>query len=133
MNRSGLAIEAIRAKIVSYHRAEPEHCELAHRGQIDTCAHPFRRNSRDGRIAQYSLDFVAQDCFAFMMRSPHDILAGLWKLTDGEPAALDSVKLTGEEPVLPSSFRVAAAAQVPIAASALAAAEIWKLRGGEAQ
>jgi crotonobetainyl-CoA:carnitine CoA-transferase CaiB-like acyl-CoA transferase len=67
------------------------------------------------------------------MQTPHDILADLWKLTAGEPAALDSVKLTGEEPVLPSSFRVAAAAQVPIAASALAAAEIWKLRGGEAQ
>ena len=67
------------------------------------------------------------------MQTPHDTLADLWKLTGGEPAALDAVKLTGEEPVLPSSFRVAAAAQVPIAASALAAAEIWKLRGGEAQ
>jgi crotonobetainyl-CoA:carnitine CoA-transferase CaiB-like acyl-CoA transferase len=67
------------------------------------------------------------------MQTPHDILAYLWKLAGGEPAALDSVKLTGEEPVLPSSFRVAAAAQVPIAASGLAAAEIWKLRSGEAQ
>ena len=67
------------------------------------------------------------------MQTLHDILADLWKLTGGEPAALDAVTLTGEEPVLPSSFRVAAAAQVPIAASALAAAEIWKLRGGEAQ
>lgn len=67
------------------------------------------------------------------MQTPHDILADLWKLAGGEAAALDAVSLTGEEPVLPSSFRVAAASQVPIAASALAAAEIWKLRSGEAQ
>src|SRR6185312_1007808 len=67
------------------------------------------------------------------MQTPHDILADLWKLAGGESAALDAVRLTGEEPVLPSSFRVAAAAQVPIAASGLAAAEIRKLRSGEAQ
>jgi crotonobetainyl-CoA:carnitine CoA-transferase CaiB-like acyl-CoA transferase len=68
-----------------------------------------------------------------MMRSPREILIDLWRTASGEASALDAVTLTGEEPVLPSSFRVAAAAQVPIAASALAAAEIWKLRGGEAQ
>src|SRR5690348_13559030 len=67
------------------------------------------------------------------MQSPREILAGLWRLAGGAPSALDAVTLTGTEPILPSSFRVAAAAQVPIAASALAAAEIWKLRGGEAQ
>ena len=61
------------------------------------------------------------------MQTPHDILADLWTLAGGAPAALDAVTLTGEEPVLPSSFRVAAAAQVPIAASALAAAEIGKI------
>ena len=43
------------------------------------------------------------------------------------------VTLTGEEPQLPSSFRVAAAAQASVAATGLAAAEIWKLRSGEAQ
>jgi crotonobetainyl-CoA:carnitine CoA-transferase CaiB-like acyl-CoA transferase len=67
------------------------------------------------------------------MQTPHDILTDLWKLAGGEVSALDAVRLTGEEPVLPSSFRVAAAAQAPIAASALAAAEIWRLRSGEAQ
>jgi crotonobetainyl-CoA:carnitine CoA-transferase CaiB-like acyl-CoA transferase len=67
------------------------------------------------------------------MQSPRDILADLWKLAGGDPAALDSVTLAGEEPILPSSFRVAAAAQASIAASGLAAAEIWKLRGGEQQ
>ncbi len=67
------------------------------------------------------------------MQTPREILADLWKLAGGAPAALDAVRLTGEEPVLPSSFRVAAAAQVPIAASALAAAEIWRQRSGETQ
>jgi len=67
------------------------------------------------------------------MQTPHDILTDLWKLAGGEVSALDAVRLTGEEPVLPSSFRVAAASQVPIAASGLAAAEIWRQRSGEAQ
>jgi crotonobetainyl-CoA:carnitine CoA-transferase CaiB-like acyl-CoA transferase len=66
-------------------------------------------------------------------KTPLDILADVWTSAGGDPAALSAVTLTGEEPLLPSSFRVAAAAQVSIAASALAAAEIWKLRSGEAQ
>ena len=67
------------------------------------------------------------------MQTPREILADLWRLAGGEPSALEAAKLTGEEPQLPSSFRVAAAAQVSIAAAGLAAARIWKLRSGEAQ
>ena len=67
------------------------------------------------------------------MQSPREILADLWKQAGGEPAALDAVTLTGEEPQLPSSFRVAAAAQVSVAAAGLAAAQIWKLRSGHSQ
>ena len=67
------------------------------------------------------------------MQSPKQILADLWTLAAGEPAALDAVKLTGEEPQLPSSFRVAAAAQTSIAAAALAAAQLWKLRSRQGQ
>jgi crotonobetainyl-CoA:carnitine CoA-transferase CaiB-like acyl-CoA transferase len=67
------------------------------------------------------------------MQSPKQILARLWTLAGGAPAALDAVTLTGEEPQLPSSFRVAAAAQTSIAAAALAAAHVWKLRSGEGQ
>jgi crotonobetainyl-CoA:carnitine CoA-transferase CaiB-like acyl-CoA transferase len=67
------------------------------------------------------------------MQSPREILADIWTSAGGDAAALDAVRLTGEEPQLPSSFRVAAAAQVSIAASGLAAAEIWKQRTGEAQ
>jgi crotonobetainyl-CoA:carnitine CoA-transferase CaiB-like acyl-CoA transferase len=67
------------------------------------------------------------------MQSPKQILGRLWTLAGGAPAALDAVTLTGEEPQLPSSFRVAAAAQTSIAAAALAAAHVWKLRSGEGQ
>jgi crotonobetainyl-CoA:carnitine CoA-transferase CaiB-like acyl-CoA transferase len=67
------------------------------------------------------------------MQTPREILEGLWTLAGGERAALDAVTLTGDEAQLPSSFRVAAAAQVSIAASALAAAEIWRLRSGQSQ
>src|SRR3954469_23530087 len=67
------------------------------------------------------------------MQSPGEILADIWTSVGGEAAALDTVKLTGEEPQLPSSFRVAAAAQASVAASGLAAAEIWKLRSGQSQ
>src|SRR5437763_6360696 len=67
------------------------------------------------------------------MQTPREILRDIWTSTGSEASALDAVTLTGDEPQLPSSFRVAAAAQVGIAASGLAAAEIWKLRSGEAQ
>src|SRR5581483_403003 len=67
------------------------------------------------------------------MQTPSQILADLWSLAGGDPAALNSITLTGTEPVLPSSFRVDAAAQASIAASGLAAAEIWKARSGQSQ
>src|SRR6059058_2296079 len=67
------------------------------------------------------------------MQSPSEILADLWTLAGGDVSALDAVALTGEEPQLPSSFRVAAAAQASIAAAGLAAAQIWKLRSGQSQ
>jgi crotonobetainyl-CoA:carnitine CoA-transferase CaiB-like acyl-CoA transferase len=67
------------------------------------------------------------------MQTPREILADLWTLAGGEPAALDAVTLTGEEPQLPSTFRVAAAAQASIAATGLAAAQIWQLRSGQSQ
>ena len=67
------------------------------------------------------------------MQSPADILSDIWTSTGGDAAALERVRLIGEEPQIPSSFRVAVAGQTTIAAAGLAAAEIWKLRGGEAQ
>lgn len=67
------------------------------------------------------------------MQDVGDILAEIWTAAGGAPQALATVRLTGSEPQLPSSFRVGAAAQASIAASGLAAAEIWRARSGEAQ
>ncbi|QOZ35494.1 CoA transferase [Bradyrhizobium sp. CCBAU 53421] len=67
------------------------------------------------------------------MQGIREILADVWTGAGGAPSALDAVTLTGSEPQLPSSFRVAAAAQAPIAATGLAAAEIWRARSGEQQ
>ena len=68
-----------------------------------------------------------------MTKSPAQILADLWAAAARDPAALARVTLTGTEPMLPSSFRVGAAAQTTIAAAALAAAEVWRQRTGRAQ
>ena len=67
------------------------------------------------------------------MQSPREILTQLWTLAGGPLDALGAVTLTGEEPQLPSSFRVAVAAQASIAAAGLAAARVWKLRTGQDQ
>jgi len=62
-----------------------------------------------------------------------DALAALWRGAGVAGAALDRVNLTGAEPVLPSSFAVGTAAQTSIAAASLAAAELWRMRTGNAQ
>src|SRR5437660_5472960 len=67
------------------------------------------------------------------MQSTTEILADIWTSAGGDPAALSAIRLTGDEAQLPSSFRVAAAAGASVAATGLAAAEIWKLRRGQAQ
>src|SRR3954462_928603 len=66
-------------------------------------------------------------------KSSLEILSDIWTAAGGEAPALDALTLTGDEPQLPSSFRVAAAAQVSVAATGLAAAEIWRMRSGAAQ
>jgi crotonobetainyl-CoA:carnitine CoA-transferase CaiB-like acyl-CoA transferase len=67
------------------------------------------------------------------MTEPRAVLEQIWTALGHEASALDRVDLTGSEPVLPSSFAVGTAMQATVAASALAAAEIWKARGGKAQ
>src|SRR3954466_7300510 len=66
-------------------------------------------------------------------RLPNDALAKLWRLAGQTETALEAVSLTGADPILPSSFALGAAAQASIAASALAAAELWRLRTGSGQ
>ena len=62
-----------------------------------------------------------------------DALAALWRHADQPAVALETVDLTGAEPVLPSTFAVGTAAQTTIAASALAASELWRLGTGRQQ
>ncbi len=67
------------------------------------------------------------------LTDPKGALAALWSLAHQPIEALDSIDLTGTEPVLPSSFAVGTAAQASVAAAALAAAELWRLRSGQRQ
>ena len=62
-----------------------------------------------------------------------DALKDLWSGAGMPPAALARTSLTGTEPVLPSSFAVGTAAQSAIAAAALAATEVGRLRNGLVQ
>src|SRR6202042_1936731 len=64
---------------------------------------------------------------------PKAVLAGLLRTAGLDDAALSDVSLTGSEPVLPSSFATGTGAQASVAASALAAAELWRLRTGKRQ
>lgn len=58
-----------------------------------------------------------------------DALAGIWQHAGLPAEALQFARLTGADPVLPSSFAVGMAAQSTIAAAALAACELGHLRG----
>jgi len=64
---------------------------------------------------------------------PFDALTSLWRNAGHSDDALSTTTLAGSEPVLPSSFAVGTAAQASIAASALVAAELWRLRTGRRQ
>src|SRR4051794_2039846 len=70
------------------------------------------------------------------MTNPTDAkgaLAALWQHAGQPAAALDAMTLTGAEPALPSSFVIGTAAQASIGATALAAAELFRLRTGRQQ
>ena len=75
----------------------------------------------------------SQENSAFWPVAARAALAELWQAARQPNEALSQIRLTGAEPVLPSSFAVGTAAQASIAASALAAAELWRLRGGRHQ
>ncbi len=65
--------------------------------------------------------------------SPTDIVTALWQAAGGDAAALAPLRLFGDEPALPSSFRIGAAAQASIAAAGLAAAELRHRAGARRQ
>lgn len=63
------------------------------------------------------------------MIDPRTALSQVWATTSLPPEALDGVRLTGDDPVLPSSFAIGTAAQATIAAGGLAAATLGRMRG----
>ena len=68
-----------------------------------------------------------------MTTTSQEALAALWSSAAMPAQALDGAVLSGVEPVLPSSFAVGTAAQSSLAAAALSAAEVGRLRNGLGQ
>ena len=64
---------------------------------------------------------------------PAEALAALWRDAAMPAEALRHIGLTGEDPILPSSFAIGTAAQVAIGASALAVTALWAQRTGRWQ
>ena len=67
------------------------------------------------------------------MTTPRAALEQVWAAAGGEPAALERVTLTGADPLLPTDVRIGTAAAAVIAATGLAASEVWRRRTGRAQ
>ncbi len=68
-----------------------------------------------------------------MSVSPHAAVRSLWAGVGLADAGLAGLRLSGDEPALPSSFAVGTASQASLAVAATAAVEIGHLRGQPAQ
>ncbi len=64
---------------------------------------------------------------------PHAALEELVALCGLEPPAAGHVRITGNDPVFPTPYRIGAAGAASLAATGLAADELWALRGGHGQ
>ena len=64
------------------------------------------------------------------MKSPLDTLA---RLADLPAGATECVEICGGDPVFPTRYRVVAPGAAAIAATGLAAAELWELKTGRRQ
>ena len=65
--------------------------------------------------------------------TPQAALADLWALADGPADALERATILGQDPVLPSIFRIGTASAATVAATGLAASELWRARTGKTQ
>ncbi len=65
--------------------------------------------------------------------TPTLALEHLWSAAACDRAALDAVSIDGNDPALPSVYRVGTLAAAAIAATGLAAAECFRLRTGRRQ
>jgi crotonobetainyl-CoA:carnitine CoA-transferase CaiB-like acyl-CoA transferase len=64
---------------------------------------------------------------------PDQLTKTLWDAAGCDPASLGQLRYTNTATQLPSTFAVGALAAASIGAQALAAAELWRVRGGAAQ
>jgi crotonobetainyl-CoA:carnitine CoA-transferase CaiB-like acyl-CoA transferase len=64
---------------------------------------------------------------------PLDLTSAIWAAADCDPLALEQLRFSNTAAQLPSVFPVGALAAATIGAQALAAAEVWRMRGGGAQ
>ncbi|MCQ4437734.1 hypothetical protein NO135_22305, partial [Clostridioides difficile] len=64
--------------------------------------------------------------------TPELALTHLWRLAHGAPDGLARATVTGQDPTLPSTFRVGTLAAATVAAAGLSAAECHRLRTGVA-
>jgi crotonobetainyl-CoA:carnitine CoA-transferase CaiB-like acyl-CoA transferase len=65
---------------------------------------------------------------------PYDALRSILPATGWSADRLDTVKFTGDtDPILPTPFRVGAAGAATLAATGLAASDLWALRNGRQQ
>src|SRR2546422_5396758 len=60
-------------------------------------------------------------------------LEQLWSLAGGDPGALERINLTGADPMLPTDFKIGAAASAVIGAGALPAPPPWRHRTARGQ
>jgi crotonobetainyl-CoA:carnitine CoA-transferase CaiB-like acyl-CoA transferase len=65
--------------------------------------------------------------------TPVAALQKIWTDAGGDAAALSRATLTGADPMLPTDVKIGTAATAVIAATALAATEVWRLRTGRTQ
>ena len=61
------------------------------------------------------------------------VLEKLWQTAGCASESLEHIAIEGSDPVLPSPFKIGEAAAATIGATALAAAELWRLRTGRVQ
>jgi len=68
-----------------------------------------------------------------MSSAPEVALAEILKFTDVAPANAANARIVGDDPVIPTRYRIGAAGSAVIAAAGLAAASIWEMRTGHRQ
>ena len=68
-----------------------------------------------------------------MSLAPEVALAEILKCSDVAPASAANARIVGDDPVIPTRYRIGDAGSAVIAAAGLGAASIWEMRTGRRQ